>query len=239
MDDHDITAARPPSPPADLDPRPHADAGPGHRRERCVTGVRPGRACPSRRPAARCDVEGLVGHLVAVVDRIEALGRRRRRGEVPTRGAGAARRAAQPAGTTAPPRPPSPPGPTTPSSTPRPGAVGHAARAATPWRSTSTSSRSTPGTSPGPPTAHPCGTPTCWPLSTAAIHQQLPSAERRPMWAEFAAHLPPEVPFDPPFGDAVAGAGRRARDRPPGGLERPPPLTTTSVAHVVRSCLTG
>ncbi len=39
--------------------------------------------------------------------------------------------------------------------------------------------------------------------SLDAIHTHLPTAERTEFWAEVARQLPPGVPFDPPFGDAV------------------------------------
>jgi uncharacterized protein (TIGR03086 family) len=39
--------------------------------------------------------------------------------------------------------------------------------------------------------------------SMQAIRSELPDAERAAQWAEVAAQLPPGVPFDPPFADAV------------------------------------
>ncbi len=39
-----------------------------------------------------------------------------------------------------------------------------------------------------------------------AIHDQLPDADRRPMWDAVAASLPPGVPFEAPFANAVAVA---------------------------------
>ncbi len=40
-------------------------------------------------------------------------------------------------------------------------------------------------------------------VSEAVIHQQLPDAERAPMWAAFKEQMPEGIPFDPPFADAV------------------------------------
>ena len=37
----------------------------------------------------------------------------------------------------------------------------------------------------------------------AVMHDQLPTAERGPMWEAFAAQMPPGVPFSVPFADAV------------------------------------
>lgn len=50
---------------------------------------------------------------------------------------------------------------------------------------------------------HPDWDPTVLEAALAAIHQQLPMAERAPMWAAFEEQLPPEVPWEDPFGDAV------------------------------------
>ncbi len=40
-------------------------------------------------------------------------------------------------------------------------------------------------------------------VALAAVHDQLPTPERAEIWAPFAASLPPGATFDPPFGDAV------------------------------------
>lgn len=40
-------------------------------------------------------------------------------------------------------------------------------------------------------------------FADAAIHAQLPMADRSEMWAAAAAELPPEVPWEDPFGPAV------------------------------------
>jgi uncharacterized protein (TIGR03086 family) len=41
-------------------------------------------------------------------------------------------------------------------------------------------------------------------VSLAAIHAQLPDADRRPMWDALAAQMPEGVPWESPFGNAVA-----------------------------------
>ena len=40
-------------------------------------------------------------------------------------------------------------------------------------------------------------------VSLRSIHEELPDAERAALWAEVSAQMPPGVPFDPPFADAV------------------------------------
>ena len=40
-------------------------------------------------------------------------------------------------------------------------------------------------------------------FADAAIHAQLPVADRREMWASFAASLPPGAEWEDPFGPAV------------------------------------
>ena len=41
-------------------------------------------------------------------------------------------------------------------------------------------------------------------VSLAAIHSQLPDADRQPMWDALAAQMPEGVPWESPFGNAVA-----------------------------------
>lgn len=48
--------------------------------------------------------------------------------------------------------------------------------------------------------------PTVLAVADAAIHAQLPLADRAPMWAEAAASMLPGVPWEDPFGPAVAVA---------------------------------
>ncbi len=43
-------------------------------------------------------------------------------------------------------------------------------------------------------------------VSLAAMHAELPMADRTEMWENLAASLPPGVPFSPPFASAVAVA---------------------------------
>ena len=52
----------------------------------------------------------------------------------------------------------------------------------------------------------PAWDPTVLAVADAAIRAQLPVADRSPMWAEVAASLPPGVPWQDPFGPAVAVA---------------------------------
>jgi uncharacterized protein (TIGR03086 family) len=40
-------------------------------------------------------------------------------------------------------------------------------------------------------------------VAHVAIHQQLPDADRRPMWAEVQAQLPEGIPWEDPFANAV------------------------------------
>jgi len=41
-------------------------------------------------------------------------------------------------------------------------------------------------------------------LGLAAMHRDLPMADRTPMWEAFRAHAPANLQFDPPFANAVA-----------------------------------
>jgi len=41
-------------------------------------------------------------------------------------------------------------------------------------------------------------------LGLAAMHRDLPMADRTPMWEAFKAHAPANLQFDPPFANAVA-----------------------------------
>jgi len=41
-------------------------------------------------------------------------------------------------------------------------------------------------------------------LGLAAMHRDLPMADRTPMWEAFRAHAPANMQFDPPFANAVA-----------------------------------
>ncbi|HMS87391.1 MAG TPA: TIGR03086 family metal-binding protein [Acidimicrobiales bacterium] len=52
----------------------------------------------------------------------------------------------------------------------------------------------------------PAWDPTVLAVADAAIRSQLPLADRAPMWAEVTASLPPGVPWQAPFGPAVAVA---------------------------------
>ncbi len=200
MDTTDIDTNPTAEPPADLDPRPQLTQALATARA-VVTDVGPDEL-PRPTPCGEMDVEALVGHLVAVVDRIEALGRRGDVGEVPPE-----------------------------VQVPLEGLPSRwdsAAEAAiTAWSDDTTldrqvrvpwdtlSGRDAVAIYVNELTVHtwdlaratdrsPVWDPDVVALSTTAIHQQLPSAERQAMWAEFAAHLPPEVPFAAPFGDAVA-----------------------------------
>lgn len=40
-------------------------------------------------------------------------------------------------------------------------------------------------------------------VADAVIHQQLPDAERGPMWEAYKEQMPEGIPFEPPFADAV------------------------------------
>jgi uncharacterized protein (TIGR03086 family) len=50
---------------------------------------------------------------------------------------------------------------------------------------------------------HPAWDDSVLAVSLRSIHEELPDAERAALWAEVFAHLPADVPFEPPFADAV------------------------------------